>query len=154
MRASAYPAGASPSWHGRRFGTIFGLSPPASEVFSRRLLTVFECGALSLRDFKGAFFREWPSPAAYSASNRVVSSSKKVPLILLAEASTMMKLAQPFLELDKKGGALKLTLGDSFGRLLITVALLVGVAVLGKNLSGDQIVSLLKALLPMVKTVP
>ncbi len=66
----------------------------------------------------------------------------------------MMKTAQPFLELDKKRGALKLTLGDSFGRLLITVALLVGIAVLGKNLSGDQIASLFKALSPMAKTVP
>ena len=66
----------------------------------------------------------------------------------------MMKTAQPFLELDKKRGALKLTLGDSFGRLLITVALLLGIAILGKHLSGDQIASLLKALSPMAKTVP
>lgn len=65
-----------------------------------------------------------------------------------------MKTAQPFLELDKKHGALKLTLGDSFGRLLITVVLLVGIAVLGKNLSGDQIAFLLKVLSPMAKTVP
>jgi hypothetical protein len=77
-----------------------------------------------------------------------------VPLILLAEAPTMIKPAQPFLELDKKRGALKLTLGDSFGRLLITVALLLGIAVLGKNLSTDQIATLLKAFLPMAKTIP
>jgi hypothetical protein len=92
--------------------------------------------------------------ATHLPGNRVVSTSQKVPLILLAEAPTMIKSAQPFLELDKKRGALKLTLGDSFGRLLIRVALLLGIAVLGKNLSTDQIAALLKAFLPMAKTIP
>lgn len=137
------------------FRSYICLVTSSLRTLSRPLLTVFERVDPLYGALKEAFLKERPSPAAYSACNRVVSSSEKEPLILLAEAPTiMMKTAQPFLELDKKRGALKLTLGDSFGRLLITVALLVGIAVLGKNLSGDQIASLFKALSPMAKTVP
>jgi hypothetical protein len=65
-----------------------------------------------------------------------------------------MKTAQPFLELDKKRGTLRLTLGDSFGRLLTVLALLVGLLFLGKNLSSEQISSLVKAITATVKLMP
>ena len=45
-----------------------------------------------------------------------------------------MNSAQPFLELDKKRGALRLTLGASFGRVLLALALLVTILCMGKNL--------------------
>jgi len=65
-----------------------------------------------------------------------------------------MKTAQPFLELDKKRGALRLTLGDSVGRLLTVLALLAALLFLAKSLSIEQISSLLKAITATVKLVP
>ena len=65
-----------------------------------------------------------------------------------------MKTAQPFLELDRKRGALRFTLGDSFGRLLTVLALLAALLFLAKNLSSEQISSLIKAITATVKLMP
>ena len=47
-----------------------------------------------------------------------------------------MNSAQPFLELDKKRGALRLTLGASFGRVLLALALLVTILMHGEESLG------------------
>ena len=65
-----------------------------------------------------------------------------------------MKTAQPFLELDKKTGAFKFTLGDSFGRLLTVIALLTASVFLAKHLSIEEITSLMKAISATVKLMP
>ena len=65
-----------------------------------------------------------------------------------------MNSAQPFLELDKKRGALRLTLGASFGRVLLALALLVTILCMGKNLPADQVASLIKMMSAMAKAIP
>ena len=65
-----------------------------------------------------------------------------------------MKTVQPFLELDKKRGALRFTLGDSFGRLLTVLALLAVLLFFATNLSSEQMSSLIKAVTATVKVIP
>jgi len=64
-----------------------------------------------------------------------------------------MNAEQPFLELDKKQGTLRLTLGASFGRVLIVLALLLAVLCVGKNPSADQMASLMKTLSSLAKAI-
>ena len=64
-----------------------------------------------------------------------------------------MKTAQPFLELDKKRGALRFTLGESFGRLVTVLALLAALLLLAKNLSSEQISSLINTITATAKLI-
>lgn len=62
-----------------------------------------------------------------------------------------MKLDQPFLEIEKRKGMLKFTLGDSFGKSLRSFVLLLFLLSLTRTLPDEYLPVILKAIVEAAK---
>jgi hypothetical protein len=103
--------------------------------------------------FGEAFLKVLALPNAYNASKTRRAGARKSASYTALRSWKNMNAEQPFLELDKKQGTLRLTLGASFGRVLIVLALLLAVLCVGKNPSADQMASLMKTLSSLAKAI-